>query len=87
MTSATWISADASGTPELAGVLVPDNGESIKKLHTLILTSSVYRQVCQENADGTRLDADNRLLGRMNRQRLDAKRSTMRCCKSAAELT
>jgi hypothetical protein len=49
-----------------------DNGESIKKLHTLILTSSVYRQGCQENAEGTRLDADNRLLGRMNRQRLDA---------------
>jgi len=49
-----------------------DNGESIKKLHTLILTSSVYRQVCQENVEGVRIDADNRLLGRMNRQRLDA---------------
>ena len=43
-----------------------------QKLHTLILTSSVYRQVCQESAEGTRIDADNRLLGRMNRQRLDA---------------
>jgi hypothetical protein len=49
-----------------------DNGESLKKLHRLILTSAVWRQSSRPNAEHARLDADNRLLWRMNRRRLDA---------------
>jgi mono/diheme cytochrome c family protein len=49
-----------------------DNGQSIKQLHRLIVTSSTYRQVSHENADYARLDGGNRLLWRMNRRRLDA---------------
>jgi len=62
-----------------------ENGESLKKLHRLIVTSATYqqtsvlpassRQKAGETAGETpaaRLDADNRLLWRMNRARLDA---------------
>lgn len=49
-----------------------DNGESFKKLHRLIVLSQTYRQASTHNADYARLDADNRYLWRMNRQRLDA---------------
>ncbi|MEX2120306.1 MAG: DUF1553 domain-containing protein [Pirellulales bacterium] len=47
-------------------------GESLKRLHRLILTSSVYRQSSAARADGQRIDAGNRYLWRMNRARLDA---------------
>lgn len=49
-----------------------DHGESLKELHRLILTSSVYRQSSQANAQHAKLDSGNRYLWRMNRQRLDA---------------
>ena len=49
-----------------------DNGGSIKKLHKLILTSSVYQQSSQDHAEYSAVDADNRNLWRMNRRRLDA---------------
>ena len=49
-----------------------DNGGSIKKLHNLILTSSVYQQSSQDHAEYSKIDADNRKLWRMNRRRLDA---------------
>jgi len=68
-----------------------DNGESLKKLHRLIVTSATYRQRSagvtepwsDEGASPARsdsatpplhhsVDSDNRLLWRMNRQRLDA---------------
>ncbi len=49
-----------------------DNGGSFKKLHRLILTSSVYLQSSQGNAAYAQVDADNQFLWRMNRQRLDA---------------
>jgi hypothetical protein len=49
-----------------------ENGESLKKLHKLILTSSVYRQRSQGNAEYAQIDADNRYLWHMNRTRLDA---------------
>ncbi len=55
----------------LAGWLI-DNGHSLKKLHRLLVTSAVYRQSSEANADHARLDAGNRYLWRMNRQRLDA---------------
>jgi hypothetical protein len=49
------------------------NGQSLKDLHRLLLTSAAYRQASRvSNADAHAADADNRLLWRMNRQRLDA---------------
>jgi hypothetical protein len=48
------------------------SGGSLKHLHRLILTSAVYRQQSQDRPDASVLDTDNRLLWRMNRQRLDA---------------
>ena len=49
-----------------------ENGESLKKLHRLILTSATYRQTSAVNPEGAKLDADNRYLWHMNRTRLDA---------------
>ncbi len=48
-----------------------ENGWSIKKLHRLILTSSAYRQSSEDRPACRQVDPDNRLLWRMNRQRLD----------------
>ena len=49
-----------------------DNGESLKALHRLILTSNTYRQSSAGDGSKERIDADNRQLWRMNRVRLDA---------------
>ncbi len=49
-----------------------DHGGSLKKLHKLILTSSVYRQDSRDVPEFSREDADNIWLWRMNRTRLDA---------------
>jgi hypothetical protein len=49
-----------------------DGGQSLKKLHRMILLSAAYRQSSRHNAAYARLDADNRYLWRMNRRRLDA---------------
>jgi hypothetical protein len=56
-----------------------DGGQSIKKLHRLIVTSETYRQTSKTSeleadavAQATSIDADNRSLWRMNRLRLDA---------------
>ena len=49
-----------------------ENGGSMKKLHQLILTSSVYAQSSQGNPEYSKIDAENRALWRMNRRRLDA---------------
>ena len=48
-----------------------ENGWSLKKLHRLIMLSRVYRQQSADTPSGKRLDVDNRLLWKMNRQRLD----------------
>ncbi len=45
---------------------------SMKQLHRLILRSQVYQQQSARRADGEKLDAENRLLWRMNMTRLDA---------------
>ncbi len=45
---------------------------SLKALHRLIVTSETYRQSSTTRDDAAALDADNRLLWRMNRPRLDA---------------
>ncbi|MEX2561147.1 MAG: DUF1553 domain-containing protein, partial [Pirellulales bacterium] len=61
--------------PELLDWLATEflaGGESLKRLHRLILTSSVYRQSSAQRVDGQRIDAGNRYLWRMNRARLDA---------------
>jgi mono/diheme cytochrome c family protein len=49
-----------------------DHGGSLKHLHHLIVTSAAYRQSSAHREDAALLDADNRLLWRMNRLRLDA---------------
>jgi len=49
-----------------------ENDGSLKRLHRLILSSSVYRQSSQGNAAYAQVDAENRYLWRMNRTRLDA---------------
>jgi len=49
-----------------------DSGGSLKHLHRLIVTSATYRQVSTHRPEVAAVDADNRLLGRMCRQRLDA---------------
>jgi len=47
-------------------------GQSLKKLHKLIVTSSVYRQSSTGDVAQTQADAGNRYLWRFNRRRLDA---------------
>lgn len=49
-----------------------DSGGSLKSLHRLIVRSAVYRQSSRHNEAFAKVDADNRFLWRMNRQKLDA---------------
>ncbi len=49
-----------------------DGGGSFKKLHRLIVRSSAYRQSSADDAEAAKIDADDRCLWRMTRQRLDA---------------
>jgi hypothetical protein len=61
--------------PELLdwlAVTFQEQGGSLKQLHRLIVTSAVYQQTSQHNPRFAEIDADNRLLWRMNRSRLDA---------------
>ncbi len=45
---------------------------SLKQLHRLIVTSATYRQASAQRDEAARIDGENRLLWRQNRQRLDA---------------
>ncbi|WP_321472517.1 DUF1553 domain-containing protein [uncultured Paludibaculum sp.] len=45
---------------------------SLKQLHRLIVTSAAYQQASTQREDAAKVDAENRLLWRMNRSRLDA---------------
>lgn len=45
---------------------------SIKKMHRLIMLSNTYQQSSSHSDEAAALDADNRLLWRMNRRRLSA---------------
>ena len=57
----------------LAVTFRDDYGGSFKQLHRLIVTSAAYRQRSDvRNADAEQFDADNRLLWRMNRRKLEA---------------
>jgi hypothetical protein len=49
-----------------------DGRQSLKDLHRLILRSSTYRQSSRHDPAFAKIDADNRYLWCMNRQRLDA---------------
>jgi hypothetical protein len=65
----------APSNPELLDWLAfwfMENGESLKALHRLIVTSATYRQSCADNPELAKIDSDNRFLWRMNRARLDA---------------
>ncbi len=68
--------ADAPSHPELLDWLAwnfMENGWSMKKLHRLILLSTVYQQSSDSEglAAAETVDPENKLLSRMNRQRLD----------------
>ncbi|MCI0419181.1 MAG: DUF1553 domain-containing protein, partial [Acidobacteria bacterium] len=66
--------------PELLDWLAVDfmqNGWTLKRLHRMIMTSSVYRQSSRQPADGEsslarKVDPENRLLWRMSLLRLEA---------------
>jgi hypothetical protein len=49
-----------------------DQGQSLKALHRLIVTSAVYRQESSFDEAAARIDADNRFYWRQNRRRLEA---------------
>jgi len=49
-----------------------DGTQSLKQLHRLIVTSSVYRQSSAHDPAAARIDGGNRLLWRMNRRKLEA---------------
>ena len=49
-----------------------DGGHSFKKLHKLIMLSSVYRQASAHDKANAKKDADNFYLWKMNRKKLDA---------------
>jgi hypothetical protein len=51
---------------------IREGHQSLKSLHRLIVTSAVYRQASTGNSGFEAIDADNRLLWRQNRRRLDA---------------
>jgi hypothetical protein len=60
--------------PELLNYLAAtfmENGWSIKKMHRLIMLSRAYQQSSAADAVAREKDPENRLLARMNRQRLD----------------
>ncbi len=48
------------------------SGGSLKTLHRRIVTSSTYRQSSTHNSQNAEIDADNKLLWRMHRSRLEA---------------
>ena len=60
--------------PELLDYLAirfVDENWSIKKLHKLIMLSATYQQVSDNRSAASNIDPENRLLWKMNRQRLD----------------
>lgn len=65
---------DAPTHPELLDYLARsfmDNGWSVKQLHRLIVLSGTYQQSSQGDSRLGTQDAENRLLARQNRRRLD----------------
>ena len=69
------IKGEPSSHPELLDWLARDfmdEGWRLKRLHRMILMSTVYRQVSARRTEQEAVDGDNRLLGRMNVRRLEA---------------
>lgn len=65
---------DPPTNPELLDYLATrfmEEGWSIKKLHKWIMLSSTYQQSSADRPDARAVDPENRLVWRMNRQRLD----------------
>lgn len=61
--------------PELLDWLAADfhdHGQSTKRLHRLIVTSSTYRQSSAGNAEAEKIDAGNQFLWHVERRKLDA---------------
>src|SRR5262249_13310195 len=48
-----------------------DRGWSLKAMHKLVMTSATYRQSSDPNDSAAAIDPENKLLWRMNRERLD----------------
>jgi cytochrome c553 len=68
------VRADPPSHPELLDFLAArfvEEGWSVKKLHKLMLTSQTYRRSSDDNVKAREIDADNRLLARANRRRLE----------------
>ena len=66
--------SDPPSHPELLDYLAwrfIQDGWSIKKMHRLLMLSSVYQQASDDNLRYQKRDPDNRLLAKMNRRRLD----------------
>jgi hypothetical protein len=66
--------SDPPSHPELLDYLAwrfMQDDWSLKKLHRLVMLSSVYQQKSDDNLRHEKLDPDNRLLAKMNRRRLD----------------
>jgi hypothetical protein len=65
------------------------DGWSLKKLHRLILLSNTYQQASFDRPEAHKTDADNRLLWRANRRRLDleAMRDTLLSVSGRLDLT
>jgi hypothetical protein len=72
-----WLASEFMGEPGTkvpgngAGTFVPGSPWSIKNLHRLIVTSQTYRQQSDDRPDARLADPENRLLWKINRQRLD----------------
>jgi len=64
--------ADRPLTPSPSRPLTPPRPWSVKRMIALIVTSSAYRQACEDDRAKAAIDPENRLLWRMNRKRLDA---------------
>ena len=61
--------------PELLDWLAADfrdNGQSLKRLHKLIVTSATYRQASVHQERNAKIDSGNQFLWRMNRRQLEA---------------
>ncbi|WP_339731338.1 PSD1 and planctomycete cytochrome C domain-containing protein [uncultured Gimesia sp.] len=61
--------------PELLDYLASrfrDEGQSLKKLHRMLVLSTAYQQSSRSHEQGNLIDGDNRLLWRMNRRKLEA---------------
>jgi len=63
-----------------------ENGWSLKKLHTLILTTRTYAQSTQSTPEKDLKDAENDLLSRQTRQRLDYESMRDAMLQAAGEL-